>query len=100
MTINFDHLPVEPTATLIDPDGKDLITTNNPIAILHARAEIKRDKLTGYKRGETTNMILFAIIGENLGLVESATVTSATIIDMLIVCWAIYTVYTGEFCNL
>ena len=45
-------------------------------------------------------MILFAIIGENLGLVESATVTSATIIGMLIVCWAIYTVYTGEFCNL
>ena len=49
MTINFDHLPVEPTVTLIDPDGNDLITTNNQIAILHARAEIKRDKLTGYK---------------------------------------------------
>lgn len=39
-------------------------------------------------------MILFAIIAENLGLVESAEVTSATIIGMLIVCWAIYTVYT------
>lgn len=35
-------------------------------------------------------MILFAIIGEELGVIESATVTSA----MLIVCWAIYTVYT------
>ena len=45
-------------------------------------------------------MILFEIIGENLGVIESATVTSATIIGMLIVCWAIYTVYTGEFCNL
>ena len=32
-------------------------------------------------------MILFAIIGENLGVIESATVTSATIIGMLIVCW-------------
>ena len=39
-------------------------------------------------------MILFAIIGEELGVIESATVTSATFIDMLIVCWAIYTVYT------
>lgn len=49
MTISFDHLPVEPTVTLIDPDGKDLITTNNPIAILHARAEIKLNKLIGYR---------------------------------------------------
>ena len=39
-------------------------------------------------------MILFAIIGENLGLVEDATVTSAIIIGMLIIVWAIYTVYT------
>ena len=45
-------------------------------------------------------MIIFAIIGENLGALESATVTSATIIGMLIVCWAIYTVYTGGFCDL
>ena len=45
-------------------------------------------------------MILFAIIGENLGVIESATVTSAIIIGMIIVCWAIYTVYTGEYCNL
>lgn len=41
-------------------------------------------------------MILFAIIGENLGVYESATVTSATIIGMLIVCWTIYMVYTGK----
>ena len=49
MTINFDNLPVEPTVTLIAPDGKDLITTNNPIAILFARVEIKHHKWTGYK---------------------------------------------------
>ena len=49
MEINFDHLPVEPTVTLIAPDGKDLITTNNTIAILFARAEIKRNKSDGYK---------------------------------------------------
>ena len=45
-------------------------------------------------------MIIFAIIGENLGVIESATVTSAIIIGMLIVSWGIYTVYTDEFCNL
>lgn len=47
--INFNKLPVEPTVTLIAPDGKDLITTNNPIAILFARVEIKHHKWTGYK---------------------------------------------------
>ena len=57
MTISFDHLPVEPTVTLIDPDGKDLITTNNPIAILYARAEIKRNKLTGYKIRTASGLI-------------------------------------------
>ena len=45
-------------------------------------------------------MILFALIGENLWVIEEATVTSATIVGMLIICWAIYTVYTGESCNL
>ena len=45
-------------------------------------------------------MILFAIIGENLGVIEEATVTSATIVGMLIVCWAIYTVYTDGFRDL
>ena len=57
MTISFDHLPVEPTVTLIDPDCKDLITTNNPIAILHARAEIKLNKLTGYKIRTASGLI-------------------------------------------
>ena len=45
-------------------------------------------------------MILFAIIGESLVVYEYATFTSATIVGMLIICWAIYTVYTGESCNL
>ena len=45
-------------------------------------------------------MILFAIIGESLGVCGSATVTSATIVGMLIVCWAIYTVYTDGFRDL
>ena len=45
-------------------------------------------------------MILFAIIGESVEVIECATVTSATIIGMIIVCWAIYTVYTDGFRDL
>ena len=40
-------------------------------------------------------MILFAIIGESVEVCESA-----TIIVMLILCWAIYIVYTGRFSDL
>ena len=40
-------------------------------------------------------MVLFAIIGEDLGVIYTATV-----IGMLIVSWAIYTVYTDGFCDL
>ena len=40
-------------------------------------------------------MILFAIIGESVEVIECA-----TIIGMLIVCWAIYTVYTGRCSDL
>ena len=40
-------------------------------------------------------MILFAIIGENLGVIECA-----IIIGILIICWAIYTVYTGRCSDL
>lgn len=43
---------------------------------------------------EKTNMILFAIIAEDLGVIESAQVTCTIIIGMLIIVWAIYTVYT------
>ena len=45
-------------------------------------------------------MILFAIIGENLGVIEEATVTSATIFGMVTVSWEIYTVYTDGFRDL
>ena len=44
---------------------------------------------------EKTKMILFAIIGGSLEVVYTATV-----IGMLIMCWAIYTVYTGGFSDL
>ena len=37
-----------------------------------------------------TNMILYAIIGDSVEVLECI-----TIIGMLILCWAIYTVYTG-----
>ena len=40
-------------------------------------------------------MILFAIIGESVEVIECATV-----IGMVIVCWAIYTVYTEGFSDL
>ena len=40
-------------------------------------------------------MILFAIIGESVEVIECA-----TIIGMLIVCWAIYTVNTEGFSDL
>jgi hypothetical protein len=47
--ISFNNLPVEPTITIINPDGSDLITTNNPIALLFARLEIKHNRWSGYK---------------------------------------------------
>ena len=45
-------------------------------------------------------MILFAIIGENLGVCESATVTSATFFCIVTACSEIYTVYTEGFRDL
>ena len=41
MTISFDHLPVEPAVTLISPDGKDLITTNNVVSRRHSHLQQK-----------------------------------------------------------
>ena len=49
MTINFDNMPVEPTITIIDPNGKELITTNNVTTFTWIRLEIKKNKLKGYK---------------------------------------------------
>ena len=47
------------------------------------------------KKREKTKMILFAIIGASLEVLYAATV-----IGMIIVCWALYTVYTGGFRDL
>ena len=40
-------------------------------------------------------MLLFEIVGASLDVVEAATV-----IGIIVVCWAIYTVYTGGFRDL
>ena len=40
-------------------------------------------------------MIIFALIGESLEVLYAATV-----IGMIVVCWAIYTVYTEGFSDL
>lgn len=48
-TINFKNIPVEPTITIIDNHDNVLITTNNPIAVLFARVEIKHLKLVGFR---------------------------------------------------
>ena len=40
-------------------------------------------------------MILFALIGDSLEVVELA-----TFIGIIIVCWTIYTVYTGGWSDL
>lgn len=56
--INFNNLPVEPTITIINPDGTDLITTNNPIAILFARLEIKHLKLKGFKIRTASGVVI------------------------------------------
>lgn len=47
--IDFSKVPVEPTITIIDNHGNDLITTNNPVALYYARLQIKRLKLKGYR---------------------------------------------------
>lgn len=49
MTINFDNLPIEPTITIIDPNGNDVITTNNVTTFFYIRNEIKKNSLRGYK---------------------------------------------------
>ena len=63
--INFDNLPIEPTITIINPNGSDLITTNNPIAVLFARLEIKHRKWEGYKiRTANGNVCTIGIDGK------------------------------------
>ena len=49
MTIDLNNIPVEPTVTIFNPDGSELITTNNPTALQYIRLQIKQKKLKGYK---------------------------------------------------
>ena len=49
MPINLDNIPVEPTITILNPDGSELITTNNPTTLQYIRLQIKQQKLKGYK---------------------------------------------------
>lgn len=47
--INLNNIPVEPTVTVLNPDGSELITTNNITTLTWIRLEIKNSKLSGYK---------------------------------------------------
>ncbi len=47
--INLSNIPVEPTITILNPDGSELITTNNITTFTWVRLEIKKNKLKGYK---------------------------------------------------
>lgn len=47
--IDVSNAPVEPTVTVINPDGSELITTNNVTTVTWIRLEIKRNHLCGYK---------------------------------------------------
>lgn len=46
--IDLTNIPIEPTVTILNPDGSELITTNNVTAFTYIRCEIKRNHLEGY----------------------------------------------------
>lgn len=48
MTIDLNNIPVEPTIIIRNPDGSELITTNNPTTLQYIRLQIKQQKLKGY----------------------------------------------------
>lgn len=48
MSININNIPVEPTITILNPDGSELITTNNPTTLQYIRLQIKQQNLQGY----------------------------------------------------
>lgn len=48
MPIDINNIPVEPTITILNPDGTELITTNNPTTLQYIRLQIKQQKLEGY----------------------------------------------------
>ena len=47
--IDLNNIPVEPTITILNPDGGELITTNNVTTFFYIRSEIKKNSLKGYK---------------------------------------------------
>lgn len=47
--INLNNIPIEPTITILNPDGSELITTNNVTTFTWIRLEIKKNSLKGYK---------------------------------------------------
>lgn len=47
--IDINNIPVEPTITILNPDGSELITTNNVTTFSWIRLEIKKNSLEGYK---------------------------------------------------
>ena len=46
--IDLNNIPVEPTVTIYNTDGSELITTNNPTTLQYIRLQIKEQKLKGY----------------------------------------------------
>lgn len=47
--IDLNNIPVEPIITIVDPNGNDVITTNNVTTLFYIRNEIKKNSLKGYK---------------------------------------------------
>ena len=47
--IDLKNIPIEPTVTIFNPDGSELITTNDITTFTYIRLEIKKKKLEGYK---------------------------------------------------
>lgn len=48
MSIDLNNIPVEPTITIFNPDGSELITTNNPTTLQYIRLQIKQQRLKGH----------------------------------------------------
>ena len=46
--IDLNNIPAEPTVTIYNPDGSELITTNNPTTLQYIRLQIKEQNLKGY----------------------------------------------------
>lgn len=68
-TINLNgipvEIPVEPTVTILNPDGSELITTNNVTTFNFIRYEIKKNNLRGYKiRDEGGNIFVIRSDGK------------------------------------